>query len=115
MTDRTENNRVFDTTKILVIAAIGLIFNYAFILGNCGLVVAYDLPGGITKCSGIATNGFPWIMLINNTYHLILIICGISADLSLHNYLIQKQKNGNGSRLVPWNVSSNQESNWKTN
>ena len=57
MTDRTENNRVFDTTKILVIAAIGLIFNYAFILGNCGWEVAYDQPGGITKCSGIATKG----------------------------------------------------------
>ena len=115
MTDRTENNKVFDTTKILVIAAIGLTFNYAFILGKTGLVVAYDWPGGISKCSGIATNGFPWIMLINNIYHLILIICGISADLSLHYYLIQKQKNVNGSRLVPWNVSSNQESNWKTN
>ena len=115
MTDRTENNRVFDTTKILVIAAIGLIFNYAFILGNSGLVVAYDRPGGITKCSGIATNGFPWIILINNIYHLILIICGISADLSLHYYMIKKQNNSNGSSLVPWNVSSNQESNWKTN
>ena len=73
------------------------------------------LPGGITKCSGIATNGFPWIMLITNIYHLILIIFGISADFSLHKYLIQKQKNNNESRLVPWNVSSNQESNWKTN
>ena len=92
MTDRTENNRVFDETKILVMAAIGLTFNYTFILGKTGLVVAYDWPGGITKCSGIATNGFPWIMLINNIYHLILIICGISADLSLHYYLIQKQK-----------------------
>ena len=57
MTDRTENNKVFDTTKILVIAAMGLTLNYAFILGNGGLVVAYDLPGGITKCSGIATKG----------------------------------------------------------
>ena len=46
MTDRTENNRVFDTTKILVIAAMGLTFNYAFILGNAGFVVAYDQPGG---------------------------------------------------------------------
>ena len=57
MTDRTENNRVFDTTKILVIASMGLTFNYAFTLGSAGLVVAYDRPGGITKCSGIATKG----------------------------------------------------------
>ena len=115
MTDRTENNRVFDTTKILATATMGLIFNYAVILGNGGLVVAYDLPGGITKCSGTSTNGFPWIILINNIYHLMIIICGISADLSLHKYLTKKQKDGNGSRLVPWNVSSNQESNRKTN
>ena len=115
MTDRTENNKVFDTTKILVIAAMGLTFNYTFTLGSAGLVVAYDLPGAITKCSGTATKGFPWIMLITNIYHLILIIFGISADLSLHKYLIKKQNNSNGSSLVPWNVSSNQESNWKTN
>ena len=115
MTDRTDNNRVFDTSKILAIATMGLTFNYALILGNAGLEVAYDWPGGITKCSGTSTDGFPWIMLINNIYHLMIIICGISADLSLHNYLIHKQKSGNGSRLVPWNVSSNQESNWKSN
>ena len=115
MTDRTENNRAFDTTKILVIAAMGLTFNYTFTLGSAGLVVAYDWPGPITKCSGIATKGFPWIMLITNIYHLILILFGISADLSLHKYLIKKQNNSNGSSLVPWNVSSNQESNWKTN
>ena len=54
-------------------------------------------------------------MLITNIYHLILIISGISADLSLHKYLIKKQNNSNGSSLVPWNVSSNQESNWKSN
>ena len=115
MTDRTENNKVFDTTKILMIAAMGLTINYTFTLGSAGLVVAYDWPGAITKCTGIATEGFPWIMFINNIYHLILIICGLSADLSLYYYLIQKQKNVNGSTLVPWNVSSNQESNWKTN
>ena len=115
MTDRTENNKVFDTTKILVIAAMGLTFNYALILGNGGLVVAYDLPGVITKCSRTSTNGFPMITVINNIYHLIIIVCGISADLFLHKYLIQKQKNSNGSSLIPWNVSSNQESNWKTN
>ena len=115
MTDRTENNKVFDTTRILVIAVIGLTFNYAFTLGSAVLVAAYDWPGGISKCSGIATKGFPWTMLITNIYHLILIIFGISADLSLHKYLIKKQNNSNGSSLVPWNVSSNQESNWKTN
>ena len=115
MTDRTENNRVFDTTKILATATMGLIFNYAFVFGNGGLVVAYDLPGVITKCSRTSSNGFPWNMVINNIYHLMIIVCGISADLSLHKYLLKKQKNGNGSSLVPWNVSSKQESNWKSN
>ena len=105
MTDRTENNKVFDTTKILVITVMGLTFNYAFILGNAGLVVSYDLPGAITKCSRISTNGLPWIMVITNIYHLMIIVLGISADLSLHMYLIKKQNNGNGSSLVPWNVS----------
>ena len=115
MTDRTENNRVFDTTKILVAATIGLIFNYAFIFGLGGLAVVYDLPGVITKCSRTSPNGFPWNIVITNIYDLIIIICGISADLFLYKYLIRKQKNGNGSSLVPWNVSSNHESNWKTN
>ena len=115
MTDRTENNKVFNTKKILGIAAMGLIFQYALIICSGGLVAAYDLPGAITKCSGISTNGFPWIMIIGNMIHLMIIICGISADLSLHKYLTKKQKDENGSRLVPWNVSSNQESIWKTN
>ena len=115
MTDRTENHKVFDTKKILGIAGMGLIFQYTFTICSGGLVAAYDLPGTITNCSGTSTNGFPWIMVIGHMNHLMVIICGISADLSLHKYLTKKQKDGNGSRLVPWNVSSNQESIWKTN
>ena len=84
MTDRTENNRVFDTKQILTIATLSLIFNYSFIIGTRVMVVMLDLPGGIAKCSGISVSGTPWIMIITNVYHLTLIFMGISADVALN-------------------------------
>ena len=84
MTDRTENNRVFDTKQILTISTLSLIFNYSFIIGTRVMVVTLDLPGGIEKCSGISASGIPWIMIITNVYHLTLILMGISADVALN-------------------------------
>ena len=94
----------------MLFAVMDLTFKYAFILGNGGWLY-------LMTCLEMFKSLHQWI---SNDYgyqinHLIIIVCGISADVSLHNYLIRKQKNSNGSSLIPWNVSSNQESNWKNN
>ena len=91
MTDRTENNKVFDTTKIMFSAILCLIFNYIFITGTRLIIVFYELPSGITTCYGVQVqegyNGFNWIYIITAFYHLTVTICGMCADVALNRYI----------------------------
>ena len=91
MTYMTENNRIFDSKRILVAASGFLIFNDTFVITSTGLASILEVPGGITKCSGTKVNGFPWIMLINMMYHITIILFGIIADLALYKYLKVKR------------------------
>ena len=85
MTDRTENMRIFDDGKILFLAGISLIFNYAFVVGPN--IVAdflednWDLEH-TSKC--VKINGFTWIGIWNSIHYLVLSISGICADIALH-------------------------------
>ena len=85
MTDRTENMRVFDDGKILILAGISLIFNYAFVVGPNILAVFlednWDLEH-TSKC--VKINGFTWIGIWNSIHYLVLSISGICADIALH-------------------------------
>ena len=65
MTDHTENNKVFNTTKILITSALALIFNYVFIIGYTLVTVLLEYPGGITKCAGLQfkENQSKWVNL----------------------------------------------------
>ena len=91
MTDLTENNKVFDTTKIMFSAILCLIFNYIFIIGLRLVVVHYELPSGITTCYGVQVeeghNGFNFIYIITAIYHLTVTICGTCADMALNRYI----------------------------
>ena len=90
MTDRTENKKVFNTTKILIMSALVLIFNYAFIIGYTLLTVLLEYPGGITKCAGIQfqENQSKWVMIPTNVYYLAMTTSGIIADVALQRYYI---------------------------
>jgi hypothetical protein len=88
MTYKTENNRVFDTKKILVIAAGFLAFTQMLVILHTGLVTILEIPGSIMRCAGIFDEGFPWIMVIHFLYHTILLLCGIAADLALNRLVI---------------------------
>ena len=85
MTDRTENNRVFNTTKILTITALVLIFNYAFVIGYTWLTVFLEFPGGITKCAGLQfeENRSVLVKTPPFIYYLGVTASGIFADLAL--------------------------------
>ena len=111
MTNETENNRVFDTRKILTIAMLAMVLNESVLIGIGGLSVMFDLAGPITKCSGLSVDGIPWGIIITMVYQLAVILMGISADIALNMYLIKKRNRG-GVRLAPWNVSSNQDNNY---
>ena len=106
MTHRTENNRVFDSKKLLAIATGCLIFNYTYVITVTGLVGILELPGAIMQCAGISINGFPWVMVINHIYHIIMISIGISADIALNQYMQKKRNRGGQVRLVAWRVSA---------
>ena len=106
MTHRTENNRIFDTDKILMVAIGSLIFSYTFSITNYGLVTVLELPGGITSCAGKFVTGFPWIMVIIYSYHFTMILIGISADLALNRFMTVKRNRGREARLVAWKTSS---------
>ena len=86
VTDRTENNRVFDDLKILTVAALFLILNYAFAIGNLFMVFFLDLwdLGHATSC--VNTNDIVWIwsVIFNNIHYLGVTVSGICADLALH-------------------------------
>ena len=85
MTDRTENMRVFDDGKIIILAGITLIFNYVFVVGPNILAVFlednWDLEH-TSKC--VKINGFTWIGIWNSIHYLILSVSGICADIALH-------------------------------
>ena len=51
MTHLTENNRMYDSKKIMAVAAGYLLFNYMFSIFFPGLVAILDLPGAITRFS----------------------------------------------------------------
>ena len=85
VTDRTQNNRVFDDVKILTLAALSLIINYAFVIGTNILAIFtednWDLEHD-TKC--VKLNEFTWLMIWNSIYYCVLTISGICADIALH-------------------------------
>ena len=90
MTDHTENNKVFNTTKILIMSALALIFNYAFIIGYTLVTVLLEYPGGITKCAGLQfkENQSKWVMIPTNIYYLTVTTSGIIADVALQRYYL---------------------------
>ena len=90
MTYCTENNKVFNTTKILIMSALALIFNYAFIIGYTLVTVLLEYPGGITKCAGLQfkENQSKWVMIPTNIYYLMVTTSGIIADVALQRYYI---------------------------
>ena len=120
MTHRTENHRIYDSKKILYVASGYLFFNYLFSMILTGLVSILELPGAITSCAGITVDGNPWLMLINYSYHIFMILVGVWADLALNRYMKLKQNRGIEVKLVAWKVPStnqarDQDDNYKTN
>ena len=87
MTDRTENNRVFNSTKILTLA---LIFNYALVIGYTWMTVLLEFPGGITKCAGLQfeENRSILVKIPPYFYYLVLTTSGIFADIALQRYIL---------------------------
>ena len=85
VTDRTQNNRVFDDVKILTLTTLALIINYALVIGTNILAIFtednWDLEHD-TKC--VKLNGFTWIMFWTSIYYCALTISGICADIALH-------------------------------
>ena len=84
MTDRTQNNRVFDDVKILTLATLSLIINYAFVIGTNILAIFtednWDLEHDI-NC--VKINGFKWIEIWSSIHYSVLTISGICADIAL--------------------------------
>ena len=81
MTDRTQNNRLFDDVKILTLAAASLVINYAFVIGINTLDVLevnWDLEHD-TKCANFFTRSEKFWAV-----YLFLTISGICADIALH-------------------------------
>ena len=99
MTDRTENNRVFNSTKILTTVALVLIFNYAFVIGYTWLTVLLEFPGGITKCAGLQfeENKSIWVKIPIYIYYLGVTASGIFADIALQKYILHS--------LLSWNMN----------
>ena len=89
MTDRTENNRVFDDFKILAIATLSVIVNYAFVIGiSIPLVFEdiWDLKQS-ARCFKTNENSFTWILILFVIYYSVVTCSGICADLALHRYV----------------------------
>ena len=83
MTDKTENNKVFDSKKILKVSVSFIIIHYTFIIFAAGLTTILELPGIITKCSGLPANGIPWTLIVKFVYQIGIILTGICTDLAL--------------------------------
>ena len=77
---------MFDDLKILSSAALFLILNYAFAIGNLFMVVLLELwdLGHATNC--VNTNDIVWIwsVIFNGIHYLGVTVSGICADLALH-------------------------------
>ena len=89
MTDRTENNRVFDDFKILTIVTLSVIVNYAFVIGiSIPLVFEdiWDLEQS-ARCFKTNENSFTWILILCTIYYSVVTSSGICADLALHRYV----------------------------
>ena len=88
MTDRTENNRVFNDFKILAFATVSVIVNYAFVIGIFLLLVfedVWDLEQS-AKCFKTNESSFRWILILFAIYYSVVSSSGICADLALHRY-----------------------------
>ena len=90
MTDRTENNRVFDDLKILTIAALFLSLNYAFAIGNLFMVVFMELwdLGHATNCVNANDVVWRWSVIFNSIHYLGVTVSGICADLALNRCIL---------------------------
>ena len=90
MTDRTENNRIFDDLKILTIAALFLILNYAFAIGNLFMVVFMELWDlrHTTICVNTNDIVWTWSVIFNSVHYLGVTVSGICADLALHRFVV---------------------------
>ena len=86
MTDRTEKNRVFSTTKILVITTLFLISNYIIVISIAIWRHFSILPNRIHKCTELILpiNEVPWLTLFHGIYLLTITLSGISADIALN-------------------------------
>ena len=85
MTDRTERNRVFSNTKIMVIAAMSLIFNYAFVI--VPRYISYcPLPNKeFITCFGLLQKYHNEILIsLTGIYLSIVTLAGIYADVLLN-------------------------------
>ena len=84
MTDKTENNKVFDEKKILAVSLGFFILQNVLHLLADGIQIIMELPGAITKCSGRSADGFPLNVAIKLVCNLAVIMTGIFMDLALN-------------------------------
>ena len=89
MTDRTENHRVFNDFKILAIATLSVIVNYAFVIGILIPLVIEDICDleQRLRCFKTNDNSVTWTLILFAIYYSVVTSSGICADLALHRYL----------------------------
>ena len=86
MTDRTENNRVFDDFKILTGVTLYMIVNYAFVIGIFLLLVFEDVWDLEQSAKCFKTNKSTFSLFSIAIYYFVVTFSGICADLALHRY-----------------------------
>ena len=89
MTDRTENNRVFDDFKILAGVTLYMIVNYAFVIGIFIPQIfedIWDLEQS-ARCFKTNDNTYTWILILLVIHYSVVTSSGICADLALHRYV----------------------------
>ena len=89
MTDRTENHRVFNDFKILAIASLSVIVNYAFVIGILIPLVIEDICDleQRLRCFKTNDNNVTWTLILFAIYYSVVTSSGICADLALHRYV----------------------------
>ena len=89
MTHRTENHRVFNDFKILAIATLSVIVNYAFVIGIFIPLVFEDIweSEQSLRCFKTNDNSFTWTLILFAIYYSVVTSSGICADLALHRYV----------------------------
>ena len=89
MTDCTENNRVFDDSKILAIATLSMAINYAFVIGIFIPLVFEEIweSEQSLRCFKTNDNSFTWTLILFVIYYSVVTSSGICADLALHRYV----------------------------